>query len=223
MSVELNVATVEFLGDSFTFLDCPGSIEFQADAVARADRLRRRRGGVRAGREEGPGAAIDPQAARRSRHPAFPVHQQDRQGRGARARHRADAAAGLDQAAGAAPDPDLGERDRHRLHRSGARARLRLSRARGERGDGHSRYAGRAREGSALLHAGEARRLRRRADGATARRRAAAARQGVRRSVQGVQRRADLPGADGIGRERQRHLAAAQGAEARSPFCPIDS
>ncbi len=33
MSVELNVATVEFLGDSYTFLDCPGSIEFQADAL----------------------------------------------------------------------------------------------------------------------------------------------------------------------------------------------
>jgi elongation factor G len=33
MSVELNAATVEFLGDSFTFLDCPGSIEFQADSA----------------------------------------------------------------------------------------------------------------------------------------------------------------------------------------------
>ena len=33
MSVELNVATIDFLGDSFTFLDCPGSIEFQADAT----------------------------------------------------------------------------------------------------------------------------------------------------------------------------------------------
>src|ERR1051326_3143088 len=33
MSVELNVATVDFLGDSFTFLDCPGSIEFRADAA----------------------------------------------------------------------------------------------------------------------------------------------------------------------------------------------
>jgi len=29
MSVSLNVADVSFLGDSFTFLDCPGSIEFQ--------------------------------------------------------------------------------------------------------------------------------------------------------------------------------------------------
>jgi len=33
MSVELNVGTVDFLGDNFTFLDCPGSIEFQADAA----------------------------------------------------------------------------------------------------------------------------------------------------------------------------------------------
>src|SRR4030095_3767978 len=33
MSVELNVATVDFLGDHFTLLDCPGSIEFQADAA----------------------------------------------------------------------------------------------------------------------------------------------------------------------------------------------
>ena len=28
MSVELNVATTDYLGDSFTFIDCPGSIEF---------------------------------------------------------------------------------------------------------------------------------------------------------------------------------------------------
>ncbi len=33
MSVELNAATVDFLNDSFTFLDCPGSIEFQSDAA----------------------------------------------------------------------------------------------------------------------------------------------------------------------------------------------
>jgi elongation factor G len=34
MSVELNVADVEFLGDSFTFIDCPGSIEFQLESQA---------------------------------------------------------------------------------------------------------------------------------------------------------------------------------------------
>jgi elongation factor G len=31
MSVEANVATVKFLGESFTFVDCPGSVEFMHD------------------------------------------------------------------------------------------------------------------------------------------------------------------------------------------------
>jgi elongation factor G len=34
MSVEVNVSDVEFLGDRFTFIDCPGSIEFQAESNA---------------------------------------------------------------------------------------------------------------------------------------------------------------------------------------------
>jgi elongation factor G len=34
MSVELSVANMEFLGDSFTLLDCPGSVEFQFDGLA---------------------------------------------------------------------------------------------------------------------------------------------------------------------------------------------
>ena len=34
MSVELNVASMEFLGDHFTLLDCPGSVEFQFDGMA---------------------------------------------------------------------------------------------------------------------------------------------------------------------------------------------
>ncbi len=40
MSVELNIADCEYLGDRFTFVDCPGSIEFQheaADVLAVAD------------------------------------------------------------------------------------------------------------------------------------------------------------------------------------------
>ncbi|MBM3503994.1 MAG: elongation factor G [Alphaproteobacteria bacterium] len=40
MGVELNVAHVEYLGDSFTYLDCPGSVEFVQDtqsAVVGAD------------------------------------------------------------------------------------------------------------------------------------------------------------------------------------------
>jgi elongation factor G len=34
MSVELTVADVGFLGDTFTFIDCPGSIEFQSESSA---------------------------------------------------------------------------------------------------------------------------------------------------------------------------------------------
>lgn len=34
MSVELNAATTSYLGDSYTFLDCPGSIEFAQEARA---------------------------------------------------------------------------------------------------------------------------------------------------------------------------------------------
>ena len=34
MSVELNLADAEFLGDKFTFIDCPGSIEFQSESAA---------------------------------------------------------------------------------------------------------------------------------------------------------------------------------------------
>lgn len=33
MSVEVNCATAEFMGERFTFLDCPGSIEFLADTL----------------------------------------------------------------------------------------------------------------------------------------------------------------------------------------------
>jgi elongation factor G len=34
MSVELNVAQTEFLGDTYTFIDCPGSVEFQHETSA---------------------------------------------------------------------------------------------------------------------------------------------------------------------------------------------
>src|SRR5207247_11374240 len=34
MSVELAVATTNFMGDSYTFIDCPGSVEFVHDMRA---------------------------------------------------------------------------------------------------------------------------------------------------------------------------------------------
>src|SRR5689334_1912981 len=33
MSVEMNVLTTQYLGEEFTFLDCPGSIEFLSDTL----------------------------------------------------------------------------------------------------------------------------------------------------------------------------------------------
>ena len=33
MSIEVNVADTSFLGDTFTFIDCPGSIEFQHEGA----------------------------------------------------------------------------------------------------------------------------------------------------------------------------------------------
>jgi len=33
MSTEANVATVDFMGDAYTFIDCPGSIEFAAESL----------------------------------------------------------------------------------------------------------------------------------------------------------------------------------------------
>ena len=34
MSIELNIATTEYLDDSYTFIDCPGSVEFRHEATA---------------------------------------------------------------------------------------------------------------------------------------------------------------------------------------------
>jgi len=33
MSVEVNVAETEFMGDRYTFIDCPGSVEFQYESL----------------------------------------------------------------------------------------------------------------------------------------------------------------------------------------------
>ena len=209
MSVELNIADVSFLGDNFTFIDCPGSIEFQHEGALALTACDAAVVVCEPDPKRVPALQLHPEAARGPRHPALPVPQQDRLLRRPGARHPPDPAARERQAAGAAPDPDLGERRRLGLRRPRARARLRLPQAgqcRGHRDAGHRQGA---RDGSALQDAGAARRLRRRADGAAALRRAAAARQGVRRPRQGAARGPDRAGAAGLGRERQRHPAAA--------------
>ena len=81
MSVELSVATTNFMGDSYTFIDCPGSVEFVHDMRAALPAVDAAVVVCEAGREEGPAAAAHPARARRPEDSALPVPQQDRQGR----------------------------------------------------------------------------------------------------------------------------------------------
>ena len=219
MSVEINVATIDFLGDSFTFLDCPGSIEFQADA---ANAL------------TGCDAAIVVCEPDEKKVPALQLILKQLEDRGIphflfinkidKAEARIRDIVPMLQPASTKPlvlrQVPIWENDivtgfidlaleRAYVYREHAPSEV-IAIPRG---------TCRWRETGAVLHAREARRLRRRADGAAIGRRAAAARQGVRRSLQGAARRADLPGADGLGRNEPRHLPAVEGAEARSPFC----
>ena len=181
MSVEMNCGHDEYLDESFTFLDCPGSIEFLQETLNVLP-------GVDAAivvcEPDADKAAMLQPYLKRLADLAIPhvlfVNKIDKATRLA-ARAPRHPAGGFAQAAGAAPDSDLEKRHRHRLCRSRARARLCLSRARRLRARRHERRGQGARERSALPDAGKARRLRRASDGRAALRRRAAARRSLRR------------------------------------------
>ncbi len=162
------------------------------------------------------GPAAHPQAARRPRHPALPVPQQDRQLRHAGARHPADPAACQHEAAGAAADPDLGKRNGDGFRRPRARAGLRLPQAEQRRGHRDAGGHPRARNRCALQDARDAGRLRRRAHGAAPERPAARPRKGLQGPRRGDAELPDRAGAAGLGGKRQRHPAPPEGAQARS-------
>ena len=65
---------------SFTFLDCPGSVEFHRRKRRRPRRLRRRRRRLRGRPAQGARAASHSARSGRAGHSALPVPQQDRQG-----------------------------------------------------------------------------------------------------------------------------------------------
>ena len=110
MGVGLTAATTSFMGDSYTFIDCPGSIEFAHDMRAAIAGGRCRRRGLRGRREEAAAVADHPARARRPRHSPLFVSQQDRPRQQAHPRDARDLAAGIADSAGAAPDPDLERR-----------------------------------------------------------------------------------------------------------------
>ncbi len=217
MSVELNVATARFHGRHLHLHRLPGLDRIRPGSARRTRRLRCGGGRLRGRRQESRRPCSSFSSSSTISAAAHPVHQQDRP---APRRRLRDVLTYL-QPASSKPlvlrqIADLEERHRHRLRRSRARARLRLSRACGERSDRHAgRHRRAAKRKRALRHAGEARRLRRRTDGAAALRHGAAARPGVRRSVARTGRRADHAGAVRLGRARQWHRPPAQGAAPR--------
>ena len=131
MGTEINVASVDYLGDQWTFLDVPGSIEFQHDAFAAlavcdAAVLVCEPSPERV-------VALTPllEIHRGPPHPAHHLRQQDRFRRGPRARHAVGAAERLGAQARAAPGADPPPDQRRRrgdggLRRPRERARLPL-------------------------------------------------------------------------------------------------
>ena len=104
MSVEPNVASVDYMGDRFTFVDCPGSVEFIHD-MRSSCRSATQRWSCAKPTAQDAGAAGDPARARRARRAANRVPQQGRPRRRQRARSARDAAARFARAAAAATVP----------------------------------------------------------------------------------------------------------------------
>ena len=211
MSVEVNCATTKYLDDSFTFLDCPGSIEFLQETLNVLP---------------GVDAAVvvcEPEPAKvqmlkpylkRLEDLAIPhflfVNKIDKSGGALR-----DLLGTLQQAS----DTPLLLRQIP-IWENGivtgfvdlALERAFVYREHADRNDRIERRCQGAREGSAVPDAGKARRLRRASDGRIAVRYRTAARRSVRRSrprIVGRPRRARL---DRLGGTGQRRAAAAEGA-----------
>ncbi len=189
----------------------------------RAARLRRGDCRLRGGSEESAGPPGHPAGTGGTRRPADPFPEQDRSGGRQPSGDAGNAAAGVPRAAAAAPDPGLGEWRRHRLHRSRARAGLRLPRGRPLDGRRDARRRDTRGKAGALFDAGEARGLRRRAYGAVDQRHRAAQGPGLRRSGAGVAGRTRRSGADGLGDWRARRDPAVEGCPARGAACGNDA
>jgi elongation factor G len=214
MSVEAVFATTQFMGESITFVDCPGSVEFafEADPILAACDL----AVVVAEPDEKKIPALQlvmrklddlgvprflflnkiDTGSRRVRE-TLGILQRGRARRCCCARSRS----GKNGIVVGFIDLAL---ERAFIYREHAPAR-----------SCRSPPTRRAREGGALLHAGDARRLRRCADGGSARRHGAAARPHLRRSRRELQRRHVVPVLIGSAERGNGVTAPAQGAPAR--------
>ena len=141
MGVGLTAATTSFMGDSYTFIDCPGSIEFAHDMRAAIPAVDAAVVVCEADERKLPQLQIILRELEDLGIPALSVSQQDRPRQQAHPRDARDLAAGVADSAGAAADSDLERRPDRGLRRSGAGARLCLSRAQGLRSRRRSKAA----------------------------------------------------------------------------------
>ena len=75
MSVELSVATTNFMGDTYTFLDCPGSVEFVHDMRAVLPAIDAAVVVCEMDEKKDPAASAYPARARGPENPPHPVPQ----------------------------------------------------------------------------------------------------------------------------------------------------
>ena len=125
MSVELSVATTTFMDDSYTFIDCPGSIEFVHDMRAALPAVDAAVVVCEADEKKMPQLQLILRELEELGIPHFlflnKIDKADKRLR----ETLADAAAGVADTAGAAADPDLERNDiDHRLRRSRAGTRV---------------------------------------------------------------------------------------------------
>ena len=214
MGVGLTAVTTNFMGDSYTFIDCPGSVEFAHDMRAALPAV---------------DAAVVVCEADEKKLPQLQIILRELEDLGIprflflnkidRANKRIRETLATLQPASRIPlvlrqipiwngdliagfvDLALERAFVYREHKASEVIDARRRRSR-------------PREGSALLDAGEARRSRRRADGTIARGHPAAARRRVRRSGPRIARGADLSGVARLCRARERRAASDEGAAA---------
>ena len=131
MSVEVSVATTNFMGDNYTFLDCPGSVEFIHDMRAVLPAIDAAIVVCEADEKKVPQLQLILRELEDLNIPHILfLNKIDKADKRVRETLQA-AAAGLARAAGAAANSDLARRHHYRLRRSRARARLCLQGARG--------------------------------------------------------------------------------------------
>ncbi len=107
MGVGLTAATTSFMGDSYTFIDCPGSVEFAHDMRAAIPAVDAAVVVCEADEKKLPQLQIILRELEDLGIPALSVSQQDRSRQQAHSRDARDPAAGVANSAGAAADSDL--------------------------------------------------------------------------------------------------------------------